>query len=93
MSLNSDTKATLDKFEQFLDDQGTGKKKLTDFTEDDVTVLKRVIKIVKGLEAFGSLADFVKSTIIWFGVIVGAFIAMKNGLIEFIIHSVSSNNG
>jgi len=76
----------IDKLEDFLDTQA---EKLPNFTEDDVVVLKRVISIVKGLEAFGSFAEFIKATIIWFGVIFTAFIAIKNGAINFILDVVS----
>lgn len=81
-----DMKAALDKLEAFLDGQA---KTPPDFTEEDITILKRVIVLVAGLEALGSFAGFIKTTIIWFGIIVGGFLAVKNGAIEFILSTVS----
>jgi hypothetical protein len=60
-----------------------------EFTDEDILVLKRVIHMVRGLDALGSFAGFVKATVLWIGIIVGAFFAIKNGAIEFILNVVS----
>jgi hypothetical protein len=92
MADNSNDLSATQKLEAFLDDiQKPGKTKLPDFTDEEITTLKRVITLVNGLEALGSFAGFIKSTIIWIAVIVGAFIAIKNGAIDFIINTVKNN--
>lgn len=86
---NTPEQSATQKLEAFLDDiQKPGKTKLPEFTEEEITTLKRVITLVNGLEALGSFAGFIKATIIWIAVLVGAFIAVKNGAIEFILNTV-----
>lgn len=91
----------LNKLEHLLSDfvaptqkeQLMGKKEPPDFNEEEIETLRRVIYLVQGLEALGSFASFLKTTIIWFGVVIGAFIAIKNGAIEFILDSVNGTRG
>lgn len=94
MSLENDTSHSeevearaIAKLEQLLD-----AKKL-DFDEEEIAILKRVIIMVRGLDAFGSMASFVKNTLIWLGVIVSSYIAVKNGVIDMIIAVVSNTKG
>lgn len=56
------------------------------FTPDELESLKKVIHLIRGFEALGSFASFIKTTVIWFGIIIGTFIAVRNGVVEFIIN-------
>ncbi len=58
------------------------------FDDEELEALKKVIKLVRGLELLGSFAAFIKTTIIWLGIVIGAFIAVKNGAIEFILEVI-----
>lgn len=83
----------LNKLEQFLERQEQGYKNVVpEFDQEEIAALRKVILLVKGLEALGSFAGFVKSTVIWLGVIIGAFIAVKNGAVEFIVQSVATGS-
>lgn len=75
--------ATLEKIEQFLSSQ-----RRSEFTEEDTEALHRIIKLIQGFEALGSLAGFIKSVLIWIGVVVSSYIMFKTGAIEFILHAV-----
>lgn len=87
---NDSGNLALQKLEDYIADQEQGKNsKPPDFTPEEIITLRRVITLVNGLTALGSFADFIKSTIIWIGVVVGALIAIKNGAIEFILNAVN----
>jgi len=59
------------------------------FDEEEIEVLNRVIHMVRGFDALGSLAGFVKNTVVWFGIVVGGFIAFKTDVIDQIMSVIS----
>lgn len=78
-------RTALEKFEQFLDDQ----KCAEIFTADEAAALRRVAKIIITIDALGSFGNWVKSILIWLGVIIAAWIGFKNGLAEWLRALVS----
>lgn len=78
--------SAIEKLENFLRQQEEGHHTVVpEFNQDEIAVLKRVVLAVKGLDALGSFAGLVKSTLIWLGLIIGTFIAIKNGAVEFVL--------
>lgn len=59
-------------------------KRLPEFSEDDIAVLRRVIDIVRGVDAFGRLAETGKRIAMYLGWLVAFYIAFKAGVIDFI---------
>lgn len=51
------------------------------FDAEEVEVLKRVINVMRGMDALGTFAGFVKKSILWFGAIIGAYVAIKADLL------------
>jgi len=83
---DTQTASAIEKFEHFLKQQEEGHHTvMPEFNQDEIAVLKRVVLAVKGLDALGSFAGVVKTTLIWLGVILGTFIAIKNGAVEFVL--------
>lgn len=78
---------TLEKLEKLLENH-----KLSEFDDDDYVALKKVINIVKGFEALGTFAGFVRKTIMYFALFIGTIIAIKNNMVSFIINVVQGTN-
>jgi hypothetical protein len=70
----------LNKLEAMLED--------SDFTEEEIKVLKRVATMVRGFDALGSFAGFIRSVIVWIGVVVGGLVALKAGFVDWILSIV-----
>lgn len=64
---------TIKKLEAILE-----KRQQHDFDEEEVEVLRRVIHTVRGLDALGSFAGFIRSTALWFGAVLGTILAIRN---------------
>jgi len=78
-----DKDKTLAKLEEMLNRQHQH-----NFDDEEVEVLNRVIHLMRGFDALGSFAGFIQRTITWVGIVVGAFIAVKTGVAEYIISVV-----
>jgi len=78
MSINNRTELT--KLEEMLN-----KQYAYNFDAEEVEVLKRVVNLMRGFDAFGSLAGFIQRSIVWFGAVVGAYISIKSGAAEYIL--------
>lgn len=71
------------KLEKLIEDN-----KLYGFDQEDVVALRRVITIIRGFDALGSFAGFIKSTLLYIGFIIGTIVAVRNGAIDFIVSIV-----
>lgn len=54
------------------------------FDAEEVEVLKRVINVMRGMDALGSLAGFFKRGLIWFGAVVATYVALKTDLVSIV---------
>ena len=54
------------------------------FTEDERKALKTLAKAMRGIEAIGWLAGSLKTFLIWFGIIFGAWVSWKAGFLGWI---------
>jgi len=63
------------------------------FDAEEVEVLKRVIQVMRGMDALGSLAGFVKRGFIWFGAVVAAYVALKTDLLAIVNDLVGQFKG
>ena len=59
-------------------------KRLEEFDEEDIAILKRVIDLVRGLEALGFFAGFLKKFIIGLAAVVTSLVAIKMGALDLI---------
>lgn len=55
------------------------------FDEEDIAALRRTINLVRGFDALGSFAGFIKNTLVYIGFIIGTIIAVRNGAIDFVM--------
>jgi hypothetical protein len=59
-------------------------EKSNDFTEIEIEILKRMASAWQGLEAFGRVANVVRSMLTWVGWATATYFAWKAGAVEFI---------
>lgn len=78
----------LEKLEELIE-----RKLVTTFTEEDYEALKKIIALYKGVEALGSFGNFIKSTLIYVGAIIGAIIAIRNGALDLLANWIGGANG
>jgi hypothetical protein len=71
---------TLNKLEEMLN-----KRYEHDFDDEDIAALRRVVNLVRGFDALGSMAGFVSKTFVWMGIVIGGFISFKLGLTDFLL--------
>ena len=60
------------------------------FDQEEIEVLNRVITMVRGFDALGSFAGFVSKSITWLGIVIGGYVALKSGAVDFIMGVVGS---
>ncbi len=63
------------------------------FDEEDILVLKKVIKVMQGFEALGSVGGFLTKGLLWFGSVVAAYVALKADLMGIISDLVANFRG
>lgn len=73
----------MDKLEKLIE-----QNRLYGFDKEDIDALRRVITLVRGFDALGSFAGFIKNTLVYIGFIIGTIIAVRNGAIDFIMSVV-----
>lgn len=78
------TDKTLEKLERIIDDNN----RLRGFDDEERKILRKLIAGFRGLESLGSIAGIVKNILMWLGFMIGTFIAIRSGVIDFIIHTV-----
>ena len=62
---------------------------LVDFSKDEARVLQKFAKFMLALSAFGSVGKAIQAIIVWIGIFLGAWFAIQNGVIEFILGVVN----
>lgn len=72
--------AALKKLEQLLKDN-----KITIFTAEEAAALQKLAKVFLALEVLGGIGGVLKNVLLWLGVILAAWFALRNGLAEWII--------
>lgn len=60
-----------------------------EFTDAERAALLRVVRIVFAIDALGSIGNWIKSVLLWLGVIIAAWVGFKNGLGEWLRALVS----
>jgi len=65
---------------------GSTKKSKTadEFTAEEFTAIKSMAHVAIGLGALGSVGQFLLRVLLWCVMLVGALIAIQNGLIEYL---------
>ena len=77
---NKADEEVLDKILKLVED-----KDITIFTPEEVTILKRVVKIVSAFDALGSLDSVIKNILLWLSVIIGIYFSVRNGFITWVV--------
>ena len=61
------------------------------FTEEEADKLREFANMLMAFEAMGSLGSMAARIIIWSGIMFGAYVAIRNGAIEFVQDVISGN--
>jgi len=77
---NKADEEVLDKILKLVED-----KDITIFTPEEVTTLRRVVKIVSAFDALGTLGSVIKNILLWLSVIIGIYLSAKNGFITWVV--------
>ena len=77
------------------DEEANILKKLTDafedgtlnaFSKEEIDVLRRMVKVFMAFEVLGTIGGMIKTVLLWFGVIITSWIAIKGGVIAWIVN-------
>lgn len=79
MHMTPEEVSALEKLERMIESHP-----LLNLSEDEVAAIRRVIAREKAYMALGVLAGNVRGVLTWLGVIVGAWISVKAGFLEWL---------
>lgn len=60
------------------------------FSEEEVTALRTMARVLLALQAFGAIGDMLRSVLVWIGLIVAVVIAVKAGFLDF-VHQLAAS--
>lgn len=82
MSEKDAEKSALDKLSHIDDLIKRGE--ITIFDTEEVAVIKKMVKAWLFFETFGSFSRVLKNVVVTAGVLIGAWLAIRNGLIDWL---------
>ncbi len=77
---NEAERTAIEKIQHMIDERGESL-----FTTEEADALRKFAKFMLALATLGSVGSAIKSIIVWLGVIIGGYMALKNGLAEWIL--------
>lgn len=69
----------LEKLKSVVEENGS-----ISFTASEVKIVKKMIKIFIAFEALGELGNLLKTVLLWIGAIIGSWLAIKTGMVNWL---------
>lgn len=88
MAMSVEEKAFLEKLESIVE-SALAQKGVVSFTPEEAELLKRVAARERAWASIGALAGSAKTVMTWFGFMIGAWMAIRSGIAEWIISLIA----